>query len=343
MKKIIDSKLLKEIIASDKKNTYGLCHGGFDLLHPGHIMHLESASKLCDKLIVSLTCDKFVKERKGKNRPIYPENIRAYMIAAIEYVDYVVISPFKTAIEIIEYIKPDFYIKGPDYKNKNTKGIIQEREAIAGVGGKILYTDDEKFSTSALIDKIQKIERKSLLLILDRDGTLIEDKNFLGKNENWRENIILNREVVDFIHYLMQHFNLTSIVASNQSGIAWKYFDENRVKAINSIINTQLYKEGIIIDKWKFSPEVDEQYATNKGINNFNIEYVKSKSSRKPNPIMIENALTELNLKKNQFNKIIVLGDQEDDRLLAKNLNVKFINVNGKKYSEIKKEFTDSL
>lgn len=294
-------------------------------------------------MIVSITCDKFVKERKGNGRPVYNENDRAYMIASVEFVDFVIISPYKTGIEIIEAVKPDFYIKGPDYKNKNTSGIILEREAISKVGGKILYTDDEKFSTSELIDKIKQIERKSLLLILDRDGTLIEDKNFLGKDSDWEKNIILNRSVIDFVHYLSQHFHLTLIVISNQSGIAWKYFDENRVNEINSIIDKKLKKEGIKISNWKFSPEVDSKYAKLKGFEKFSAKYIKSKSSRKPNPIMVKNALKELNMNFSEFDKFLVLGDQEDDKLLAQNLNFNFIDVKNKNYSEIKKEFTDFL
>jgi len=341
--KIMKIDSLRNIVSKNKKNTFGLCHGGFDLLHPGHVKHFESASKLCDKLIVSITCDKFVKERKGANRPIFPENERAYMIASIEFVDFVVISPYKTGIEIIEYIRPDYYIKGPDYKNKNTKGIIQEREAIKKIGGEILYTNDEKFSTSGLIDKIKKIERESFLLILDRDGTIIEEKDFLGKNNSWKDNIILNRPVIDFIHFLLQHYNLTIIVVSNQSGVAWQYFNEERIIEINNIIEKELEKEGIKIDDWQFSPQVDEKYAKIKGFEKFDSKYVKNKSTRKPNTIMIETALNELKSNRFQFERILILGDSLDDKLLAENFKCDFINVKNKKYSEIKKEFTDFL
>ncbi|MFC1686784.1 adenylyltransferase/cytidyltransferase family protein [Nanoarchaeota archaeon] len=84
-----------------QSKTVGLCHGGFDLVHPGHVKHFESAKKECDILIVSITADQFVTSRKGSGRPIYTDKLRAYMIASLEFVDYVVISDFKKGIEVI--------------------------------------------------------------------------------------------------------------------------------------------------------------------------------------------------------------------------------------------------
>ena len=337
--KTVESITLSEIIATNKKIKFGLCHGGFDLLHPGHIEHFESASKLCDKLIVSITCDKYVKERKGVNRPIFNENQRAYMIASLEYIDFVVISPYRTGIEIIEELKPTFYIKGPDYKNKQSTGIKNEIKTIQSVGGEILYTDDEKFSTSNLIDKISSICRPKFLLILDRDGTLIEEKEFLGKENDWKDNIILNRPVIDFIHTLSQNYNLTTIVITNQAGVAWDFFDTNRVIEINRIIEERLLKEGISVQDWQFSPYVDKNYAIDKGLKKFNSDFIVEKSNRKPSKEMVESSLHNLKLNISNFENILVLGDRQDDKNLAKNLKCKFINVEKRSLSEIKKEF----
>src|SRR3989338_4195217 len=92
--------------------TVGLCHGGFDLLHPGHIKHLESAAKLCDCLFVSITSDKYVALRKGNGRPIFSDKLRAYAVASIKYVDYAVISDFELATDVMEKLNPSYYIKG---------------------------------------------------------------------------------------------------------------------------------------------------------------------------------------------------------------------------------------
>ena len=96
-KKILDySSAIKKISELKEKNkTVGLCHGGFDLLHPGHIKHFESAKNLCDYLMVSITSDRFVTSRKGSGRPIFSDKLRAYASACTEFVDFVVISDFK--------------------------------------------------------------------------------------------------------------------------------------------------------------------------------------------------------------------------------------------------------
>ena len=139
-----------------KNKKVGLCHGGFDLLHPGHVRHFESAKQLCDVLFVSITSDKFVSSIKGANRPIYTDKLRGYMAASIRFVDHVVISNFKTAIEVIKLLKPDYYIKGPDYINSKIDAITAEREAVASVGGSIRYTNDPKLATTSIISYIKE-------------------------------------------------------------------------------------------------------------------------------------------------------------------------------------------
>ena len=137
--------------------TIGLCHGGFDLLHPGHVKHFESSKKLCDVLIVSITSDKFVSSRKGDGRPIFTDKLRAYMVANLEVVDYVIITNFKLGTEVIKALKPDIYIKGPDFINKTTPGITNEKKIIKIMGGKIEYTHDPKLGTTGVIDYIKPL------------------------------------------------------------------------------------------------------------------------------------------------------------------------------------------
>lgn len=335
--KIID--ILKFNQERNPIDKYGLCHGAFDLVHPGHIKHFESAAKLCDKLIVSLTSDHFVKKRKGQNRPIYTQDERAYIISCIEFVDYVIISPYETAIEIIQELKPNLYIKGPDYKNKQTAGILAEKKAIEDIGGELLFTDDEKYSTSDLIDKISTIGRTKMLLVLDRDGTLIEEKTFLGMNKDWESNIILKRETVDFIHYLKQYFNLTIIVISNQAGIARGYFPQSIVEQINYIIDNQLKNEGINIASWKYCPDVDTDYAKQNGLSNFIPEYIKDITRRKPSPQLLFDAISETGTHLSRFERLLVLGDRHEDENLAKNIKANFINVAQKSYYDILNEY----
>lgn len=147
------SGLIKKFKEKGKK--IGLCHGKFDILHPGHVKHFESAKKLCDILFVSLTTDSFVKIWRGENRPIFNEKLRAYMIANIKSVDYAIICNFKTGMEMIYKIKPSFYIKGPDCINEDSSQINEERKAIKDVGGEIKYTKDTTLSTTGIIDYIK--------------------------------------------------------------------------------------------------------------------------------------------------------------------------------------------
>jgi rfaE bifunctional protein nucleotidyltransferase chain/domain len=125
----------------------------FDLLHPGHIKHFQAAKAFGDILVVSLTEDKYV--NKGPGRPVFDENLRAETISAMSVVDYVTINRHPTAITAIEIIKPDFYIKGQDYKNISddfSGGIIEEKDKVEQYGGKLVFTEEIQFSSSKLIN-----------------------------------------------------------------------------------------------------------------------------------------------------------------------------------------------
>lgn len=157
--KIVSISQLKKIL---KKNNYktALVHGVFDILHIGHKRYFEEAKSLCDKLIVSITVDKFV--NKGPSRPIFNQKLRAEMLASIEFIDFVVISDHETSVNIINEIKPNLYIKGKDYKNlKNdlTKNIFKEKKAVEKNKGKLIFTDGIQFSSSNLINNFYQPQR----------------------------------------------------------------------------------------------------------------------------------------------------------------------------------------
>lgn len=135
-------------------STLALCHGVFDLLHPGHIQHFKVARKLAEVLIVSITADIFV--NKGPGRPIFNQELRAETLAALQDVDYVVICENPTAIELLSEIKPNYYVKGSDYINvvdDVTGMIVEEREVLEKNGGQLYFTDEMTSSSSLLINK----------------------------------------------------------------------------------------------------------------------------------------------------------------------------------------------
>lgn len=130
------------------------CHGVFDLLHIGHIRYFEEARTLGEVLVVTVTPDQFV--AKGPHRPAFTQQLRAEAIAALSVVDYVSINRWPTAVEAIKLFKPNFYVKGPDYRDASkdlTGGIQLEEKTVASVGGKIHFTSQETFSSSKLLNE----------------------------------------------------------------------------------------------------------------------------------------------------------------------------------------------
>ncbi|OIO06309.1 MAG: hypothetical protein AUJ52_12420 [Elusimicrobia bacterium CG1_02_63_36] len=152
-------KKLSEIRAAlDKERAAGRkiahCHGVFDLVHPGHIVHLKQARKSADILVVTVTPDRFV--NKGPGRPVFHEGLRVETLAAIEYVDYVVLNESPTATAAIRQVRPDFYIKGSDYADPQrdlTGKIGEEERAVKECGGSLYFTDGFTSSSSELINR----------------------------------------------------------------------------------------------------------------------------------------------------------------------------------------------
>ena len=191
-KKIKNISDLRHLFEKDLKNSIILCHGVFELLHIGHIKYFEEAKSMGDTLVVTLTPDKFV--NKGAGRPVFDQNLRSQAIAALECVDYVAINEWPTAVETIEKIKPKFYVKGPDYKNSGddiTGNIKYEQHAVEKIGGKIVFTKAETYSSSNLLNNFFSNfnqEQKLFLNDLKRSFTISEIR---GSLDQLREKKIL--------------------------------------------------------------------------------------------------------------------------------------------------------
>lgn len=130
------------------------CHGTFDLVHPGHIVHLEEARKLGDVLIVTVTDEKHV--NKGPGRPYFNDTLRSRTLAALQFVDYVVLIPHAAAVEAIEAVRPHVYCKGTEYAdaaNDVTGNIQDDVAAVEKFGGEVRYLGDVVFSSTRLINR----------------------------------------------------------------------------------------------------------------------------------------------------------------------------------------------
>lgn len=155
MKIISSTKELQKRSKELKKNNKKiiLVHGVFDLVHPGHLNYFKEAKSYGDSLVVSITADKFV--NKGINKPYFKQSFRLDFLSSLEIVDYVFCSNSNSAINVIENLKPSFYVKGPDYKiaeNDTAGNLKKEKTAVERIGGKLIFTEGATFSSSSLMN-----------------------------------------------------------------------------------------------------------------------------------------------------------------------------------------------
>ncbi len=148
--------LTHEIAAINAARSPGdvlvLAHGCFDILHIGHIRHLQAAKKLGTKLVVLATADEHV--GKGPHQPVNPVDIRVECLRAIRFVDYALANAWWSGAGVIERLKPDIFAKGPEAQTNPTEGMLEELEAIARVGGKMAYVGEVLGSSTGLLKKV---------------------------------------------------------------------------------------------------------------------------------------------------------------------------------------------
>src|ERR1700679_254808 len=144
-KKIVSHKIktAEEIAAAIGKlprtKKVIMCHGTFDVVHPGHVRHLLYAKSKGDILVASLTSDDHI--TKANFRPYVPQELRAFNLAALEAVDYVVIDKDPTPIENLRIIQPDYFAKGYEYTASGLPPkTAEEKTTVEAYGGEILFT-----------------------------------------------------------------------------------------------------------------------------------------------------------------------------------------------------------
>lgn len=129
------------------------CHGCFDIVHPGHIRHLRHAAAQGEKLVVSITADAFV--NKGPGRPMFSHALRAENMAALEFVDWVIVHHAETATDLLSRVRPDVYIKGAEYATNNDPRFADERAAVEAGGGRVMFSSgDVVFSSTSIVRTI---------------------------------------------------------------------------------------------------------------------------------------------------------------------------------------------
>jgi len=137
-----------------KKEKIVFTNGCFDILHLGHIDYLEKAKSLGTRLIIGLNSDRSVTKLKGTGRPIYEQEARARILAALEFVDVVIMFDQETPYDLINHVKPDVLVKGNDYLAGNIVGV----DIVKSNGGEVVTINlVEGYSTSAVIEKINRL------------------------------------------------------------------------------------------------------------------------------------------------------------------------------------------
>ncbi len=150
--KIVSREQLVERLKSRGDQRVVFTNGCFDLVHRGHVDYLSRARDLGDLLILGLNSDSSVRRLKGPSRPIVDEKSRALLLAAFQFIDYVVLFEEDTPYELIKAAQPDILVKGGDYKPEEIVGydIVKQR------GGQVVTIDFVPgFSTTNIVEKLQ--------------------------------------------------------------------------------------------------------------------------------------------------------------------------------------------
>ena len=131
--------------------TLVLANGAFDLLHVGHLRYLQGAAEVGDYLLVAVNSDASVRQSKGADRPVVPEQERAELVAGLACVDAVVIFDGERPDAVIRSFRPHVQAKGTDYQAEN----VPEAALMASIGGTVVIVGDPKdHSTTALVQRL---------------------------------------------------------------------------------------------------------------------------------------------------------------------------------------------
>jgi bifunctional ADP-heptose synthase (sugar kinase/adenylyltransferase) len=169
-----------------------MCHGVFDVVHPGHIRHLLYAKSKADLLVASITADRHI--TKGVHRPHVTQDLRAVNLAAFEMVDYVVIDRNDTPLVNIGLIQPDYFAKGFEY---NATGLApktaEEAAIVEAYGGQLIFTPgDIVYSSSALINLAPpSLKLETLQILMERNGITFDRlRDVLGRMPGQRVHVV---------------------------------------------------------------------------------------------------------------------------------------------------------
>ncbi len=287
--------------------TVSFTSGAFDLLHAGHADYLEKAKALCDVLVVGVNSDRSVREYKGPDRPVIPESQRLKLVAALESVDYVFLFDERRNRANLEALKPRFYIKAGDYSPEK----LTSSDVLDSFGGEIrLIPVTEEVSSSDVIGRIlasggrppetiveregashieHRPAKRSPAVFLDRDGTVIEEAEYLHEPERIR---VLPNALEGMKRF--QDMGYRIVLITNQPGIGIGYYSKEDFYRVNRALFKQVSAAGILVDKVYFCPHSKSEKC----------------DCRKPGQALIRRAAEDLNL---DLTRSVMIGDKTSD------------------------------
>ena len=307
-----------------KKKIYktGLVHGVFDFIHIGHIEHFREAKKYCNKLIASVTADKFV--NKGPNRPAFSIKERINFLKSITFIDEVLISNNETAIQSINKIKPDVYFKGLDYDkiDKNNKNNLnKEIKELRRLGGKFFITKTKLRSSSKILNdnfNFIKPDTKKFLKSINKKELLERLKNNLFTKHKLvkHKNILVSGEQI-----LDYYTNVTLQGKSQKSSVISAVKQKTSKYGGGSILVVNLLSE--FTNKLNYLVHGNQKIK--KTINNFLV-------NKKKINLILSGDKSQKFLIKERF-----IESYSKARLFQLNQNQRFLNLNkdNKKYQKI--------
>ncbi len=202
-RKIKTREELRTILgARPRAKTVIMCHGTFDIVHPGHVRHLMYCRDKADLLVASLTSDEHI--AKGNLRPYVPQDLRAMNLAALESVDYVIIDHNATPLENLRLLQPDFFAKGYEYVHGSVHPKTREEmDILESYGGEMIFTPgDVVYSSSAIVDMVPpRIAHDKLALLMKAEGVTFADLRAAMKSFAGRRVHVVGDTIVDTYSY----------------------------------------------------------------------------------------------------------------------------------------------
>ena len=238
-----------------RRRVIGFTCGAFDLLHAGHVAYLEQAAALCDRLLVAVNSDASIRRYKDPLRPLHSQQHRLRLVAALRCVDAVTLLEQNRPLDLIRRWRPDVYIKGGDYRPAQ----LRSASAVEAYGGRVhVVPVDQPVSTTGLVRRIAERglyaapsvpPAPSRLVLLDRDGTLIEDVPHLRDPARVR---LLPGVGPGLLR--LQQMGFALVIVTNQQSLGLGLTSYDQFLAVNQALLRQLGAFGVRISRIYYCP-----------------------------------------------------------------------------------------